>query len=151
MPVAPRETPLDAGWLWPSQRAWNLAFRTAHIAASGVLVGGHVFDQAPQRLLPWLGATVVTGAVLLGLESGLHLRWLRQGRGALVLAKLLVLGATPWLWDQRVPLLFVVIVLACIGSHMPARFRYYSLIYHRALDGSPRRPEPAPREAGAGR
>lgn len=131
--VPPQELP-NPGSLFPSKRAWNIAVRTAHIATSGVLVGGHVFDQPPERLLPWLGATVVTGAALIGLEAGPHLRWFHQGRGVLVLIKLLLLSAIPWCWDQRVPLLFVVVVLACIGSHMPARFRYYSLLYRRRLD-----------------
>ncbi len=148
MPAVPRETSPDSGWPLPYRRAWNIAWRTAHIAVSGVLVGGHVFGQTPQLLLPWLYATVVTGAVLIGLESGPYLRWFHQGRGILVLVKLLLLSLVPWCWDQRVPLLFVVIVLASVGSHMPARFRYYSILYRRVLECSPRPRERASEAAG---
>lgn len=147
MLAALRETSPDAGWSLPYKRAWNIAWRTVHIAVSGVLVGGHVFGQPPQSLLPWLSATVLTGAVLIGLESGPYLRWFHQGRGILVLVKLLLLSLIPWFWDQRVPLLFLVIVLASVGSHMPARFRYYSLLYRRMLECSPRASEPAPETA----
>ncbi len=48
--------------------------------------------------------------------------------------KLILLSLIPWLWDYRVPILGVVIVIACVGSHMPARFRYYSVIHRRVLD-----------------
>ena len=40
--------------------------------------------------------------------------------------KLALLVLIPWLWEYRVAILAVVIVLASVGSHMPARFRYYS-------------------------
>ena len=30
--------------------------------------------------------------------------------------------------------LLIVIVFASVGSHMPARFRYYSVIHRRVLD-----------------
>ena len=32
------------------QRACNIAFRTVHIAATGILLGGHVFDVEQSRL-----------------------------------------------------------------------------------------------------
>ncbi len=47
-----------------SVRAWNISVRTAHLAAMGVLLGGHAFDVSKCRLLPWL------------------LAWRRQRRGA---------------------------------------------------------------------
>jgi hypothetical protein len=98
------------------------------------LVGGHVFDVPAARLLPWLYAAVATGAVLVLLEAFPRVRWCYQGRGVLVWLKLILLCLIPWLWAYRVPILFVVIVIASVGSHMPARFRYYSVIHGRVLD-----------------
>jgi hypothetical protein len=128
-------------WLFPEDsrrlpygRAWNIAFRTAHIGVTGALVGGHVFDVPAGRLHPWLYATIFTGAALTLIEAFPHGRWLYQGRGLFVLAKLLLLLLIPWLWDYRVAILTVVIVLASVGSHMPARFRYYSVVHGRVLD-----------------
>jgi TRAP-type uncharacterized transport system fused permease subunit len=118
---------------WRSVRAANIACRTGHIAVSGVLVGGHLFNVPAIRLLPWLIATIVTGIVLVALESRGHWRWSCQGRGQAVLLKLCLLFLVPIFWDQRVWLLFIVIVLASVGSHMPARFRYYSWIHGREL------------------
>jgi hypothetical protein len=114
-------------------RLWNIALRTAHIAAMGVLLGGHAFDVARERLLPSLWLTIGTGVALAAVEAGPRLLWFHQGRGLMTLAKLLLMAAVPLLWDQRLAILLGVVVLASVGSHMPARFRYYSVIYRQVL------------------
>lgn len=115
------------------RRTWNIACRTAHIATTGVLLGGHVFGIAASGLRPWLYAAIATGAVLVLLEAYSGLRWLHQVRGILVLVKLALLLVVPFAWDMRVPILFAVVVLASVGSHMPARYRYYSVIAREVL------------------
>ncbi len=108
--------------------------RTAHIAVMSVLVGAHAFDVAAGRLHGMLAAVIATGVVLIVLEAfSVTYRWLYQGRGLMVLAKLALLAAIPFAWDYRLPILMVVIVLASVGSHMPARFRYYSVVDRRVL------------------
>lgn len=118
----------------PHARAWNIALRTAHIAVSGILFGGHVFDIAAERLLIWLYLSILTGVGLIVIEAYPSCRWFYQGRGVFVLAKLVLLGIIPVLWDYRVAILSVVIVIASVGSHMPGRFRYYSLLHRRVLE-----------------
>jgi len=118
----------------PYGRAWNIASRTCHIGAMGVLCGGHVFGVPAERLHPWLYATLATGAALTICEAYAHGRWLYQGRGVAVLVKLLLLLLIPWCWDCRVAILAVVVVLASVGSHMPARFRYYSVLHGRVIE-----------------
>jgi len=71
-----------------SARAWNIALRSAHIAAMGMLLGGHAFDVPRASLLPALWLTVGTGVVLTYLEAGPRLIWFHQGRGLVPLAKL---------------------------------------------------------------
>ena len=109
-------------------RLANIAARTAHIGVTSVLVGGHVFNVPRPQLLPWLYATILTGVVLVFLEAFPRWRWWHEGRAAMVLVKLGLMALIPWCWDQRVWLLAAIIVLASVGSHMPARFRYYSWI-----------------------
>jgi len=116
-----------------SPRFWNIALRTAHIAAMGVLLGGHAFDVPASRLTLALWCTVGTGLALGLLEAGLRLEWFHQGRGLTTLAKLILVLGVPWLWDYRLPILLAVVVLASVGSHMPARFRYYSVLYLRVI------------------
>ncbi len=118
----------------PHARAWNITARTAHIAVIAVLVGGHAYDAPSADLRPILWLAIATGAALIFLEAfSVRLKWLVQGRGLMVLAKLALLVLIPWLWSVRVPILLATIVLASVGSHMPARFRYYSVVDRRVL------------------
>lgn len=113
----------------PYARAWNIAARTAHIAVIAVLVGGHAFDVANDSLYPILWLAIVTGAALVFLEAySVRLRWLAQGRGLMVVVKVGLLLLIPLAWSLRLPILLAVIVLASVGSHMPGRFRYYSIV-----------------------
>ena len=114
-------------------RFWNILLRTAHLGAMGVLLGGHAFDVAREQLLWPLGWTIGTGAALGALEAWGVVTWFHQGRGLLTLAKLALLLLVPVFWSQRVAVLALVVVVGGVGSHMPARFRYYSVVYRRVL------------------
>lgn len=114
-------------------RFWNIALRTAHLVAMGILLGGHAFDVPADRLISALWWTVGTGIALGAIETGGSLVWFHQGRGLLTLAKLLLVVSVPWLWDHRLPILIAVVILAGVGSHMPARFRYYSFVYRKVI------------------
>jgi len=116
-----------------SARTWNIALRTAHIAVMGILLGGHAFDVPRQRLLPSLGLTIGTGLALSAVEAGPHLLWFHQGRGLATIAKLVLLGLVPFLWDYRLAILLGVVAVGSVGSHMPARFRYYSVFYRQVI------------------
>jgi hypothetical protein len=65
----------------PHQRAWNIAFRTAHIAATGILLGGHCFDVAEARLRAFLYLSLATGLALGAIEVYPSFRWFYQARG----------------------------------------------------------------------
>jgi len=117
-------------------RTWNVTVRTAHIAAMGVLLGGHAFDLPPERLLVGLWTTIGSGAALVALEAGPSTVWLHQGRGLMTLAKLGLLGAVPLLWQHwhyRLGVLLAVVALGSVGSHMPARLRYYSVLRREVI------------------
>ena len=120
-----------------SIRAWNIALRTAHIGAMGVLLGGHAFDVERSRLVPSLLICIATGVFLGFLEAGPRMVWFHQGRGLCTLGKLLLLVAVPFLWNYRYyrfAILLLVVVIASVGSHMPARFRYYSILYGKVTN-----------------
>ena len=129
-------------------RALNILLRTAHIGAMGVLLGGHAFDISPQRLLVALWLTIGTGAALAAVESGARPLWLHQGRGLMTMLKLLLLCAVPAFWEQRLVILLAVIVIASVGSHMPARFRYYSIVYREVIPNASGPGGKQAREAG---
>jgi hypothetical protein len=116
-------------------RALNVTSRTIHLAAISVLVGGHVFAAPVARLEPWLWVAIASGAALIAIEVYPTFDWLAQGSGLFVLAKLALLAIVPFAWSWRVPILFGVVALAGVGSHMPGRYRHYSLIYRRNMKG----------------
>ncbi len=114
-------------------RVLNISLRTAHIGAMGVLLGGHAFDVNPERLHVILWLTIGTGFLLAAVEAGPRLLWFHQGRGLMTLGKLALLCAVPLAWDYRLSMLLAVVVIASVGSHMPARYRYYSVVYRRVI------------------
>lgn len=113
----------------PYARAWNVGARTVHLAATGTLLGGHVFGVAADMLLAWLWVAMASGAVILAVELYTSFDWLAQVGGLAVVLKLALLCVIPFAWPARVPILFVVVVIAGVGAHMPGRFRHYSLLY----------------------
>lgn len=119
----------------PCARAWNIAFRTAHIAVTGIVFGAHVFEVDEGRLLTWFYLlTALTGIGLVVVEVYPSCRWFYQGRGVAVLVKLALLCLMPRFWSYRVLILITVVVIASVGSHMPGRFRYYSFVHRRILN-----------------
>ena len=114
-------------------RTLNIALRTAHIGAMGILLGGHAFDVTPERLMVSLWLTIGTGVALAAIEAGPRLMWFHQGRGFMTMVKLALICSVPLAWDYRLPILLAVIVLASVGSHMPSRYRHYSVVYRRVI------------------
>ena len=127
----------------PCERGINIALRTAHLMTFGILLGGHVFDVAPHRLIPYLYLTIASGAGLVAVELYRSCRWFYLLKGILVSLKLILLIAAGVWWDQRAALLLFVVLLGSVGSHLPARFRYYSVIHRRVLSDPPRDGSPA--------
>ncbi len=124
-PTTPRHVPYE--------RAVSIALRTGHLMASGLLLGGHAFDVAPHRLILLLYLTIGSGVGLAFLELYSSCRWIYLGKGVLVIVKIALLMAAGVWWEQRVVFLLLVVLVGSVGSHMPARFRYYSLIHRRVI------------------
>ena len=114
-------------------RAWNIIVRTVHIGVTAILLGGHFFRVAAGLLLPFLYLAILSGAVLGILEVYPDWRGLFQVRSLVIAAKLLLLCLIPLLWKYRVVIMLLVLVMASAGSHMPRRFRHYSVLEHHKL------------------
>jgi hypothetical protein len=118
----------------PHARAISITLRTAHLATFGFLLGGHAFGVDAGRLVPYLWLTILSGLGLVATEVyAVGLYWFVLGKGLVVLAKLGVLLAVLVFWEQRVALLLIVVAIASVGSHMPARYRHYSLLHRRVI------------------
>ena len=122
----------------PGERGINIALRTAHITTFGILLGGHAFDVPAHRLILFLYLTIASGAGMILLELYSSCRWIYLGKGVTVILKVaLVIAAGVW-WEDRVLFLLLVVLIGSVGSHMPARFRYFSLIHGRTILDPPK-------------
>ena len=117
----------------PGARVLRTGLRAAHIMAAAVLYGGHVYGVSAERLLPALAATLATGGALVALEVFRVPVWLVQLRGIATLAKLALVGSVAVLWDLRILLLTLAMVIGVVAAHMPGRFRYHSLLHGRVV------------------
>lgn len=119
--------------LLPGARALRTTLRTAHLVAFGALYGGHLYDVPADRLWPALLATVATGGALMSLEIYRTPLWLGQLRGVATLVKIALIAAVAIFWNVRVWLLTAAIIIAGVASHMPGRYRYYSVLHGRVV------------------
>lgn len=117
----------------PHGRWWNIAARTVHLAATGVLLGGHVFGASADALLPYLYVAVASGATLIAIELYPTGHWLHQGCAVAVYAKLGLLCLVPFFWDYRVPLMLAALAIAAVGAHAPRTVRHYSFRFKRVM------------------
>jgi hypothetical protein len=117
----------------PHSRWLNVAARTVHLGATGILLGGHVFGADAETLMPLLWVAMASGAAMIAIELYPTAHWAHQVCALFVYAKLGLLCLIPFAWDQRVPLLLAVVVLASVGSHATRRVRHYSLWYRRVM------------------
>ncbi len=113
----------------PYARYLNILFRTLHLIVISLLVGGHAFGASTDHLRLLLYGAIVTGAGMLVVDAYPSFQFLHQCWGVFLLLKLALLCVIPFAWNYRLPILIAVIVIGSVGSHMPRKFRHYSLIY----------------------
>lgn len=113
----------------PYRRAWSILFRTLHLLAICVLVGGHVFNAPVEQLRPLLYVAIASGIGMASIEAYPSPGALLQGWGILVIVKLMLLCAVPFAWNHRVPILLVVLTIGSIGSHMSKKMRHCSPLF----------------------
>jgi hypothetical protein len=109
------------------RRGLKIGLRAAHVLCASVLTGGTLLGAPPDRIAPWLTATAVSGLsiVLLDLhESG---AFLLQLRGAVVLVKIGLLAALPWLAPWRAGIFTSIVLISVLSSHAPSGVRYLML------------------------
>ena len=109
-----------------SGRALRVTLRTLYIISFSVFFGGLWFAVPQAELMPWLYASVFTGAALMGLELSGGLDWFLQLAGGLTLIKLALLLLIPVFPDYNRFLLLLAVGLSSVGSHLPSRFRHFN-------------------------
>lgn len=118
--------------VFPFRRGVRIALRTAHILTSGVMLGGYIFNVPATVLEPWLWSAVITGLLLFAVDLFATLAILFELHAIAVLVKIILLALVPLVWDHRVSILVMILIIGGISSHMPARFRH-KLVFFRSL------------------
>lgn len=133
---------IDSNSIIPEKKykrpAWSrhldVALRTAHVAVASVVFGGAVFGIPFHLLSSWYYLTFATGIGLIASEVYHSFHWPYQGRGAMVVVHVGLLGLIHLRPDLTVSILTVALVFGMVGSHMPKRFRYWSFVHRRVMD-----------------
>lgn len=129
-------TAADGGWDWV--RSVRTALRTAHLVTFAALYGGQVYEVAPERLHAAVLGTVLSGLALAAIDVVRNPIWLVQGRGLATLAKVVLVALVPVWWSARVWLLTATVIIGGVSSHMPGRYRYYSVLHRRVIGSQDR-------------
>lgn len=111
-----------------TMRWLGIAARTGHLGVASVLFGGLILTVPFTRLTLWHQLTILTGCILLVLEWLHDVRWPHRGKGLLALLHLGLCGLIHLAPTLTVPLLWTILISGCIGSHMPRRFRHWSIL-----------------------
>ena len=114
---------------FPFQRVIRTLLRGLHILTTGVLLGGHIFTQSPETLMPWLLGSVLTGLLLFATDLYASCAILLEARGVAVFVKIGLLMLVPMFWDQRIPLLIAALMIGAVSSHLPRTYRHRLLFF----------------------
>lgn len=113
----------------PHRRVWSILFRTLHLGAISILVGGHPVHCSRRPTAPQSMWAIGSGVGMVVVETYPSPRSLLQGWGIL-----LMLCTVPFAWNHRVPLLLVVLAMASVGSHLGKRLRHSSPVFRNTYD-----------------
>jgi len=119
---------------FPGKRWVSIALRSLHLAGTAGAGAGMLFGVPPAEWQGYLWLTLLSGALLVGLQLWSNAVWLLQLRGLAIGVKLLLLGAALRWPAAGAPLLLTVILLSGVISHAPGDVRYYSPWHGRRLE-----------------
>jgi len=114
---------------FPQRRNVRTGLRTVHILTTGVLLGGHIFNQPADILQLWLLAAIASGLLLMLTDLHASVTILFEFRGLVAVLKIALVCLVPFFWEQRVFLLIVVLIIGAVSSHMSGKIRHRRLLF----------------------
>lgn len=115
-------------------RTLDLILRSAHIAVTSAVFGGAVFGAPDERLLIWNQLAIVTGIALIALAVHHSRHWPYQVCGVLAAVHIALIGLVFPFPALTAPVLAAALVTGVIGSHLPKKYRHWSLVHKRVMD-----------------
>jgi hypothetical protein len=120
---------------FPGIRWVRISLRSAHLVAMGLLVGGVAMGISPDGLAGAVWGTLLTGAAFVAIELYQSLIFLVQLKGLAVFVKFALLVLAMEVPSAALPAIIVAIIIGGISSHMPGKYRYYSIFHRKVLKG----------------
>lgn len=117
----------------PWARPFQVAFRTLHIMAMGLVLGGVALGAGHDRLKAAIAVTVLSGALLFALDLAKGTTVIYHASGAAVILKLALLGLGNLVPQARLGWYLAATAVASIGSHMPGNWRHFSFIHWKVV------------------
>ena len=115
-------------------RGVQVALRSLHIAAMGLVLGGIWLGGDYLRLRSAIFTAVASGLLLASIDLAKGPAFLLQGHGVALLAKLALLGLGNLFPGGRLGWYLTATLVASVGSHMPGSWRHYSFLKGRVLE-----------------
>ena len=109
---------------FPGLRWVNILLRTTHLVGVAGIGAACLYNIETRVWLPYLGLTIISGSLMMGLSIWSNAIWLLQLRGIAMLAKLLLLSLC-LINGGDTTIFITVIVISGIISHAPGKLRYY--------------------------
>ena len=115
-------------------RSLDIALRSLHIGAVGILLGGVIFNQPLDTLHYWGGWAVLTGLGLVATEVHHSWRWPYQGRGVMAMLHIGCVAVLHVWLHYAVQLMWAALIIGAVGSHMPRNLRHWSFRDGQVMD-----------------
>ncbi|MDH3355011.1 MAG: hypothetical protein OEL79_07340 [Chromatiales bacterium] len=115
-------------------RILNITFRSLHLVGLLGSGGGILFDVIPERVMPWLWLTILSGLALTLLSIWSGKIFLIQLRGMVILLKMAMLLLILYTDGADLILLIGATLLSGFIAHAPGDIRYYSIFHGRRVD-----------------
>jgi len=128
IPEEPRE--------FPARRWVKIILRATHVPAAGVLCGTYLLGVGDAARMPWLLGATISGLLILLLDLHESGAFLLQVRGLVVLTKIGILAALPYLGAYAGWVLAGVVVVSVISSHAPSKVRYFVVLGGSGIRGA---------------
>ena len=113
---------------FPGLRWLNITLRSLHLVGMAGMAGTYLYMSTIHALLDFWALTLFSGVAMVAFSIWSDGRWLLQLRGVVILFKLVLLAALPWLnshIDDGAAWGFVtIILLSSVIAHAPATVRY---------------------------
>lgn len=125
--IFPQESRYFSGQRW-----LNIALRTAHLVGISGVGGGFLFNLEFELWRYYLILTLVSGSLMMAIESWSNGVWLIQLRGFAIFLKLSLLAILLIIGANSLMMISVIVISGVI-AHAPAKVRYYYIFKWRPL------------------